>query len=133
MISQHELSDAQSDEAAKKKIAARLPDRRRTAWEDAGMPIETYKPHESKALPLGGREIELLHSRGVARIFSPEDGQHLGLPGMINIMVRECDVDLAATPPASPESLFTGDHATLARMLTLAETGRLPAAIAFAP
>ena len=44
-------------------------------------------------------EIELLHSRGVARIFSPEDGQRLGLPGMINIMIRECDVDLAATPP----------------------------------
>src|SRR5213596_630594 len=38
-------------------------------------------------------EIELLHSRGVARIFSPEDGQRLGLPGMINIMIRECDVD----------------------------------------
>jgi isobutyryl-CoA mutase len=29
-------------------------------------------------------EIELLHSRGVARIFSPEDGQRMGLPGMIN-------------------------------------------------
>src|SRR3954447_18860738 len=47
------------------------------------------------------REIELLHSRGVARIFSPEDGQRLGLPGMINLMIRECDVDLTAAPPAS--------------------------------
>ena len=47
------------------------------------------------------REIELLHSRGVSRIFSPEDGQRLGLPGMINIMIRECDVDLTAQPPAS--------------------------------
>ena len=43
------------------------------------------------------REIELLHARGVARIFSPEDGQRLGLPGMINLMIRECDVDLAAS------------------------------------
>src|SRR5690349_22216631 len=34
-------------------------------------------------------EIELLHSRGVARIFSPDDGQRLGLPGMINLMIRE--------------------------------------------
>ena len=45
------------------------------------------------------QEIALLHERGVARIFSPEDGQRLGLPGMINLMIRECDVDLAAEPP----------------------------------
>ena len=75
-------------------------------------------------------EIELLHSRGVSRIFSPEDGQRLGLPGMINIMIRECDVDLAATPPASVDAVFAGEHAALARALTLAEAGRLPAEIA---
>ena len=39
-------------------------------------------------------EIELLHSRGVARIFSPEDGQRMGLVGMINSVVKTCDVDL---------------------------------------
>ncbi|MEJ3658401.1 fused isobutyryl-CoA mutase/GTPase IcmF [Actinomycetes bacterium KLBMP 9759] len=71
-------------------------------------------------------EIELLHSRGVARIFSPDDGQRLGLPGMINLMIRECDVDLAARPPAAFDGLFAGEHTTLARTLTLAETGRLP-------
>ena len=54
------------------------------------------------------REIELLHERGVARIFSPEDGQRLGLPGMINVMIRECDVDLAAQPPASYDDLLRG-------------------------
>src|SRR5687768_6062058 len=72
------------------------------------------------------REIELLHQRGVAHIFSPEDGQRLGLPGMINTMIRDCDVDLAATPPTSFDGLFAGEHATLARVLTLAEAGRLP-------
>ncbi|HVL83742.1 MAG TPA: fused isobutyryl-CoA mutase/GTPase IcmF [Pseudonocardia sp.] len=71
-------------------------------------------------------EIELLHSRGVARIFSPEDGQRLGLPGMINTMIRDCDVDLAAQPPTSYDGLFTGEPATLGRVLTLAEAGRLP-------
>ncbi|MEJ8279394.1 fused isobutyryl-CoA mutase/GTPase IcmF [Pseudonocardia spirodelae] len=71
-------------------------------------------------------EIELLHSRGVARIFSPEDGQRLGLPGMINIMIRECDTDLAAQPPSSYDGVFSGESATLARALTLAEAGRLP-------
>ncbi|MDQ4117504.1 MAG: methylmalonyl-CoA mutase family protein [Actinomycetota bacterium] len=72
------------------------------------------------------REIDLLHSRGVARIFSPEDGQHLGLPGMINLMIRDCDVDLSAEPPSSYDGLFSGEAATLARALTLAETGTLP-------
>jgi methylmalonyl-CoA mutase len=71
-------------------------------------------------------EIELLHSRGVSRIFSPDDGQKLGLPGMINLMIRECDTDLTAEPPASYDGLFTGEPATLARALTLAETGTLP-------
>jgi methylmalonyl-CoA mutase len=71
------------------------------------------------------REIALLHSRGVARIFSPDDGQRLGLPGMIDLMIRECDVDLAIAPP-SFDGLHTGDPATVARTLTLAENGRLP-------
>ncbi len=39
-------------------------------------------------------EIALLADRGV-KIFSPEDGQRLGLVGMIGSMVEECDVDLA--------------------------------------
>ncbi len=43
----------------------------------------------------------------------PEDGQHLGLPGMINIMIRECDTDLAAQPPSSFDGLFSGETATL--------------------
>ena len=40
-------------------------------------------------------EIALLHSRGVARIFSPEDGQRMGLAAMINSMVVACDYSLA--------------------------------------
>src|SRR3954467_11029340 len=78
-------------------------------------------------------EIELLHSRGVARIFSPEDGQRLGLPGMINIMIRECDVDLADAPPDSFDGLFAGETAVLARTLTMAEAGRLPDGLDLTP
>src|SRR5882762_3123687 len=40
-------------------------------------------------------EIEELQKHGVTRIFSPEDGQRLGLQGMINEIVTPCDVDLA--------------------------------------
>src|SRR5689334_8999102 len=72
------------------------------------------------------REIELLHERGVARIFSPDDGQRLGLPGMIHLMAREGGVGPADRPPAAFDGLFAGDPAILARALTLAEAGRLP-------
>src|SRR4249920_337570 len=38
-------------------------------------------------------EIERLAKSGVT-VFSPEDGQTMGLVGMINSMIRACDVDL---------------------------------------
>ncbi|WP_232839711.1 methylmalonyl-CoA mutase family protein, partial [Nocardia aurea] len=69
-------------------------------------------------------EIDLLHSRGVARIFSPEDGQRLGLPGMINKLIEECDVELPGAPAA--EAVVSGDQAALARAITLIESGRAP-------
>ncbi|MEO3871768.1 fused isobutyryl-CoA mutase/GTPase IcmF [Nonomuraea sp. B12E4] len=70
-------------------------------------------------------EIELLHSRGVSRIFSPEDGQRYGLPGMINQLIQECDVELGGPP--SVEAVMSGDPAALARAITLIESGRAPA------
>ncbi|MFI7616750.1 fused isobutyryl-CoA mutase/GTPase IcmF [Nonomuraea terrae] len=69
-------------------------------------------------------EIELLHSRGVARVFSPEDGQRYGLPGMINKLIEECDVELG--DPPSVEAVVSGDQAALARAITLIESGRAP-------
>src|SRR5689334_11716162 len=44
-------------------------------------------------------EIAELHDYGVTRIFSPEDGQKLGLQGMINEIVSVADVDLAHALP----------------------------------
>jgi methylmalonyl-CoA mutase len=67
-------------------------------------------------------EIALLAERGV-RIFAPEDGQRLGLAGMINRLIEACDVDLAATPPAV-ESVLSGSPAALARAVTVLEAGR---------
>ncbi|MCD2185598.1 fused isobutyryl-CoA mutase/GTPase IcmF [Actinomycetospora soli] len=72
------------------------------------------------------REIDQLHAHGVARIFSPQDGQQLGLPGMINTIIRECDEDLAAQAPSSWDGLFTGERAVVARAVTMAESGVLP-------
>ncbi len=70
-------------------------------------------------------EIALLHSRGVARIFSPEDGQRLGLPGMINMIVAACDTDLTEQPPPL-SAVLAGEQAALARAITVLQAGRSP-------
>ena len=44
-------------------------------------------------------EIKELQAYGVSRIFSPEDGQRMGLAGMIGEMVMRCDKDLTAYAP----------------------------------
>jgi methylmalonyl-CoA mutase len=69
-------------------------------------------------------EIALLKERGVT-IFAPEDGQRLGLPGMINTLVQACDVDLAAVPPAL-DDVRSGSVPALARAITVLEEGRSP-------
>ena len=68
-------------------------------------------------------EIEELHAAGVQRIFSPEDGQRLGLAAMVNTMIRECDTE--PTPPgaADLEALLVGDGRGLARMISGIEAG----------
>ena len=45
-------------------------------------------------------EIRELHAYGVTRIYSPEDGQEMGLAGMIGEMVMRCDTDLTGMAPA---------------------------------
>jgi isobutyryl-CoA mutase len=71
------------------------------------------------------REIAELEDYGVRRIFSPADGQRLGLAPMVNLLVQECDVDLAAERPAGLEGLLAGDVSALARVITSLEGGAL--------
>ncbi|UDY35076.1 fused isobutyryl-CoA mutase/GTPase IcmF [Dermatobacter hominis] len=70
-------------------------------------------------------EIRQLHEHGVARIFSPEDGQRMGLAGMVNLMIAECDVDLATADVAVAEVLG-GSVRDLARTITSLEAGVVP-------
>ena len=67
-------------------------------------------------------EIEELHAYGVTRIFSPEDGQRMGLVGMIQSMIQACDTDLSSYAPASLDPLTAGDMT--ARHRPLAGAGR---------
>jgi isobutyryl-CoA mutase len=69
-------------------------------------------------------EIERLTQAGV-RIFSPEDGQRLGLAPMINELIRDCDVDLAASPSPA-DAVLAGERRALARTITCLQEGRLP-------
>jgi methylmalonyl-CoA mutase len=50
-------------------------------------------------------EIRELQAYGVTRIFSPEDGQRMGLAGMIGEMVMQCDKDLSTYAPQSVEAI----------------------------
>ncbi|MFN3789631.1 fused isobutyryl-CoA mutase/GTPase IcmF [Massilia sp.] len=73
-------------------------------------------------------EIEELHAYGVTRIFSPEDGQRMGLVGMIRSMLESCDVDLSSYAPTSLDALKQGDiaarHRPLAQLITALENGK---------
>jgi methylmalonyl-CoA mutase len=75
-------------------------------------------------------EINELHDYGVARIFSPQDGQRLGLQGMINEIVAAADVDLAQSLPGSLDVLAKGDvyarTRALARLITGLESEAIP-------
>ncbi|HEY3015827.1 MAG TPA: fused isobutyryl-CoA mutase/GTPase IcmF, partial [Nocardioides sp.] len=69
-------------------------------------------------------EIARLAKSGVT-IFSPEDGQTLGLVGMINTMIRDCDVDLWRQAQVSADAVISGDRFSVARAITGAESGKL--------
>jgi len=70
-------------------------------------------------------EVERLRASGVT-IFSPEDGQRMGLPGMINSVVRELDADLWEQRPVGADAVLGGDKAAVARAITGVELGRVP-------
>jgi isobutyryl-CoA mutase len=63
-------------------------------------------------------EIEELQRYGVARVYSPQDGQRMGLQGMINDMLARCDFDPAQY---APKALQKGDLRSLAQVITALE------------
>jgi methylmalonyl-CoA mutase len=80
-------------------------------------------------------EIRELEAYGVTRIYSPEDGQRMGLAGMIGEMVMRCDRDLSGFAPTSPEAIAGHTEAAwraLAQLITALENSKLSAADASA-
>ena len=77
-------------------------------------------------------EIRTLMDYGVARIFSPEDGQRMGLAGMIGEMLMRCDLDLTPYAPQTPAAIEGHSDAAwraLAQLITALENGAAPAAL----
>ncbi len=77
-------------------------------------------------------EIQALHDYGVARIYSPEDGQRMGLMGMIGEMVMRCDHDLSAHAPTAVSAIQGHTQAAwraLAQLITALENGRADSAM----
>jgi len=79
-------------------------------------------------------EIEELHAYGVTKIFSPEDGQRMGLVGMIQWMVQQCDIDLSQYSPTSLAPLREGSdiaarHRPLAQLITALENDKAAPAL----
>ncbi len=68
-------------------------------------------------------EIRELEAYGVERIYSPEDGQHMGLVGMIDDIVQRADFDVAGQLPDSLDGLDAPDRRRLARLISGLESG----------
>jgi len=67
-------------------------------------------------------EIAELMEYGITRIYSPDDGRSMGLQGMINDLVEQCDVEVPAFAKAKLNGELLQNHVpTIARLISLAE------------
>ncbi len=70
-------------------------------------------------------EIEDLQAYGIARIYSPDDGRTMGLQGMINDMLVQCDFPTKSSLNGELKQIVHKDPAKIAHAITVAEN--LPA------
>jgi methylmalonyl-CoA mutase len=66
-------------------------------------------------------EIAEIEGYGVHKIFSPEDGRKMGLQGMINLVLKECDFSLERDLQAELSRLAAQDIRAVNTLITLAE------------
>ena len=63
-------------------------------------------------------EVDELQAYGVERIYSPHDGQQLGLDGMIADMIERADFNPGQHMPKNLDGLVNGNHADITRVIT---------------
>ena len=66
-------------------------------------------------------EIEELQAYGIARLYSPDDGRHMGLQGMINDVLKNCDFPLGQNINGEVKKLDKTNHIAIARLISAAE------------
>jgi len=66
-------------------------------------------------------EIKELQAYGIARIYSPDDGRTMGLQGMINDMLQQCDFRTVVKLNGELKHLPKQDPKAIASLITLAE------------
>ncbi|MFZ4525511.1 MAG: fused isobutyryl-CoA mutase/GTPase IcmF [Chlorobium sp.] len=66
-------------------------------------------------------EIAGIEAYGVRKIFSPEDGRRLGLQGMINLLLEECDFSIERDPEEQIVQLAGQDVRAVNTLISLAE------------
>src|SRR5690606_7913667 len=66
-------------------------------------------------------EIEELQQYGIARIYHPDDGRHMGLQGMINDMVEKCDFPTGDHLNGEVKAIDKKQSKDIARLISAAE------------
>ncbi len=71
-------------------------------------------------------EISELTDYGIARIYTPDDGRQMGLQGMVNDMVAQCDFPVPSIEIPNrrilEKALKNKEHGIIARLITLSES-----------
>jgi len=68
-------------------------------------------------------EIEELHAYGITRLYSPDDGRTMGLEGMIEDLVKQCDFKTVTSMNGELKNFHTKDWQVIAKAITYAEDG----------
>ena len=66
-------------------------------------------------------EIEELHNYGITRIYSPDDGRSMGLQGMINDLLSQCDYPTGLNINDELKTFLQKDKYSIARLISAAE------------
>ena len=66
-------------------------------------------------------EIEVLHDYGITRIYSPDDGRSMGLQGMINDLLSQCDFPTGQQINGELSTFKKKNKYAIARLISAAE------------
>lgn len=70
-------------------------------------------------------EIEELHQYGITRLYSPDDGRQMGLEGMIEDVIRQCDFTTTHGLNGHLQELPSRNDKLIAQAITIAENDKL--------